>query len=97
LESNADYPTALCDIGDAPPILWAIGSLDLLKRSMVALVGARYASSLGARMAQKLAEELATQGITVVCGLARGIDAAAHLGALAGRTVAVQAGGVDVI
>ena len=97
LEGSPEYPAALCDISDAPPILWAVGSLDLLKRPMVAMVGARNASSLGTRMAKKLAEELAAQGITVVSGLARGIDAAAHLGALAGGTVAVQAGGVDVI
>ena len=97
LEGSPEYPAALCDISDAPPILWAIGSLELLKRPMVAMVGARNASSLGTRMAKKLAEELAAQGITVVSGLARGIDAAAHLGALAGGTVAVQAGGVDVI
>ena len=96
-EGSPEYPAALCDVSDAPPILWAIGSLDLLKRPMVAMVGARNASSLGTRMAKKLAEELAAQGITVVSGLARGIDAAAHLGALAGGTVAVQAGGVDVI
>jgi len=97
LEGSPEYPAALCDISDAPPLLWAIGSLDLLKRPMVAMVGARNASSLGTRMAKKLAEELAAQGISVVSGLARGIDAAAHLGALAGGTVAVQAGGVDVI
>ena len=97
IEGSADYPATLSDISDSPPILWAIGSLALLKRPMVALVGARNASSLGTRMAKKLAEELSNQGITVVSGLARGIDAAAHLGALAGGTVAVQAGGVDVI
>ncbi len=97
IEGSADYPATLSDISDSPPILWAIGSLALLKQPMVALVGARNASSLGTRMAKKLAEELSNQGITVVSGLARGIDAAAHLGALAGGTVAVQAGGVDVI
>ena len=97
LEGSPEYPATLCDISDSPPILWAIGSLELLKRPMVAMVGARNASSLGTRMAKKLAEELAAQGITVVSGLARGLDAAAHLGALAGGTVAVQAGGVDVI
>lgn len=97
VEGSADYPPSLCDISDAPPFLWAIGSLALLKRPMVALVGARNASSLGTRMAKKLAEELTAQGIAVVSGLARGIDAAAHVGALAGGTIAVQAGGVDVI
>jgi DNA processing protein len=54
-----------------PPCLWAIGSLDLLKRPMVTLVGARNASSLGTRMAKKSAEELTAQGITVVSGRAR--------------------------
>ncbi len=97
VEGTADYPASLSDISDAPPLLWALGSLALLKRPMVALVGARNASSLGTRMAKKLAEELTAKGITVVSGLARGVDAAAHLGAMAGGTIAVQAGGVDVI
>ena len=64
---------------------------------MIAIVGARNASSLGTRMAKRLAEELTAQGFVVVSGLARGIDTAAHHGALAGGTIAVQAGGVDVI
>jgi DNA processing protein len=80
-----------------PPCLWAIGSLDLLKRPMVIFVGARNASSLGARMAKKSAEELTAQGITVVSGLSRATDEAAHFGALAGGAVAVQAGGDDNI
>ena len=92
-----DYPTMLAEISDAPPILWCIGDLSLLKRPMVALVGARNASSLGTRMAKRLADDLAQAGFVVVSGLARGIDTAAHLAALAGGTVAVQAGGVDVI
>ena len=96
-EGSPHYPTPLFDIADAPPMMWTIGQLDVLKRPMVALVGARNASSLGTRMAKKLAGELTDAGITVVSGLARGVDAAAHLGALAGGTVAVQAGGVDVI
>jgi DNA processing protein len=91
------YPTALADLADAPPVLWAMGDTDLLNRPMVALVGARNASSLGTRMARKLAEGLGAAGITVVSGLARGIDAAAHLAALPTGTVAVMAGGVDVI
>jgi DNA processing protein len=94
----ADYPQALRDLTDAPPVLWALGDLSLLHRPMVALVGARNASSLGLRMARKLAAGLAAAGYVVVSGLARGIDAAAHEAALtAGGTVAVQAGGVDVI
>ena len=91
------YPDALSDIPDAPPILWAIGDLSHLSKPMVALVGARNASSLGTRMAKKLAEELGAAGYVVVSGLARGIDAAAHLAALPTGTVAVMAGGVDVI
>ena len=97
VEGAADYPATLQDISDAPPLLWAIGNLSLLQRPMIALVGARNASSLGTRMAKRLAEELAAKGFTVVSGLARGIDAAAHHGALKGGTIAVMAGGVDVI
>ena len=97
VEGSPDYPRALLDIADAPPLIWAIGRIDLLTRPMIALVGARNASSLGTRMAKRLAEELTEAGYVVVSGLARGIDTAAHHGALAGGTVAVQAGGVDVI
>ncbi|WP_322894755.1 MULTISPECIES: DNA-processing protein DprA [unclassified Yoonia] len=91
------YPANLRDIGDAPPLLWCLGRLELLSRPIIALVGARNASSLGTRMARKLAADLTDQGYVVVSGLARGIDTAAHLGALKGGTIAVQAGGVDVI
>ncbi len=97
VEGDAHYPRALSDIPDAPPLLWAIGNIALLHRPMIALVGARNASSLGTRMAKRLAEELTKEGFVVVSGLARGIDTAAHHGALAGGTIAVQAGGVDVI
>lgn len=91
------YPQALADISDAPPLLWAIGDPALLSRPMLALVGARNASSLGTRMARSLAQELGSQGFVVVSGLARGIDTAAHLAALQTGTVAVLAGGVDTI
>ncbi len=91
------YPEALADLPDAPPLLWTIGDVSLLNRPMVALVGARNASSLGTRMARKLAEGLGAAGITIVSGLARGIDAAAHLAALPTGTIAVMAGGVDAI
>ncbi len=91
------YPQHLAEISDAPPLLWAIGDTSLLDRPMIALVGARNASSLGTRMAKKLAAELTEAGFVVVSGLARGIDTAAHHGALHGGTIAVQAGGVDVI
>ncbi len=91
------YPQDLAEIADAPPVLWAMGDASLLARPMVALVGARNASSLGTRMTRKLAEGLGAAGYVVVSGLARGIDAAAHQATLASGTVAVQAGGVDII
>ena len=91
------YPAALLDLPDAPPVLWALGDTALLNRPSVALVGARNASSLGLRMARRLAEGLSGAGQVVVSGLARGIDAEAHQAALEGGTVAVMAGGVDVI
>lgn len=91
------YPAALVDLDDAPPLLWALGDPALAARPMIALVGARNASSLGLRMAQRLAQELGAAGFTVVSGLARGIDAAAHEAALATGTIGVQAGGIDVI
>ena len=93
----ASYPRALIDLSDAPPLLWALGRTDLLATPSVALVGARNASSLGTRMARGLAGELGAAGLTVVSGLARGIDAAAHIASLDTGTVAVMAGGVDVV
>lgn len=95
--NDDNYPTALADIPDPPPILWAIGNIPMLSRPMVAMVGARNASSLGTRMARKLSEELVEAGFVVVSGLARGIDTAAHLAALEGGTIAVQAGGIDIV
>lgn len=96
LESH-DYPTPLAELSDAPPFLWVLGETSLLHKPMIALVGARNASSLGTRMARSLARDLGAEGYVVVSGLARGIDAAAHLAALDTGTVAVQAGGVDTI
>lgn len=92
-----DYPAALADLPDAPPLLWALGDCALLARPTVALVGARNASSLGTRMARHLAEGLGRAGIVVVSGLARGVDTVAHEAALATGTAAVMAGGLDVI
>jgi len=94
---DAEYPRPLADLPDAPPMFWALGDTGLLSRPMVAMVGARNASSLGLRMAQRLASDLASAGLVVVSGLARGIDAAAHTAALSGGTIAVQAGGVDIL
>jgi DNA processing protein len=94
---TAHYPHPLDDLADAPPFLWAMGDTDLLHRPMIAIVGARNASSLGTRMARALAAGLGEAGFVIVSGLARGIDAAAHLAALKTGTVAVQAGGVDTV
>jgi len=94
---DGSYPAALADISDAPPFLWCKGDMSLMKRPMVSIVGARNASSLGTRMAKALARDLGAAGYVIVSGLARGIDAAAHLAALDSGTLAVQAGGVDVM
>lgn len=90
-----DYPQALADLPDAPPVLWVLGDLALLHRPAVAVVGARNASALGLRMARGMASGLSQAGLTVVAGLARGIDTAAHEAALEGGTIAVLAGGLD--
>ncbi len=96
-DTDPAYPADLRKIDDRPPMLWCLGKSSLLSRHMIALVGARNASSLGTRMTKQLANELAEAGFVVVSGLARGVDAAAHTAALTGGTIAVQAGGVDVI
>ena len=92
-----DYPALLAEIPDAPPILWALGDIARLAAPMTAVVGARNGSSLGTRMARALATGLGQAGHVVVSGLARGIDTAAHQGALATGTLAVLGGGVDVV
>lgn len=91
------YPVALCDLADAPPLLWLRGDPSLLRRPLVALVGARNASSLGRRMARAMAADLGRAGYVVVSGLARGVDTEAHKAALDTGTVAVFGGGVNVI
>jgi DNA processing protein len=90
-----DYPPRLQAIDDAPPLLGVRGNLGILAAPMVAMVGARNASAAGAKMAERLARELGEAGFSVVSGLARGIDAAAHRASLATGTVAVLAGGHD--
>jgi DNA processing protein len=95
-----DYPMPLRAVEDSPAVITARGRVDLLTRPrQVALVGARNASANGRRFAHDMARELSAAGFVIVSGLARGIDGAAHLGALAapGGTIAVLAGGVDVI
>ncbi|WP_322786838.1 DNA-processing protein DprA [Rhodovibrio salinarum] len=99
---HAGYPALLAALDDAPPLLFVRGHPALLDQPAIALVGARNASANGRRMARTLAHELASEGLLVVSGLARGIDGAAHTGALgdgtlAGGTCAAMAGGVDVV
>ena len=92
-----DYPALLAAVEDAPPLLSLRGEAALLRRPAVAVVGARNASANGRRFARDFALQLGAQGLVVVSGLARGIDAAAHQGALPTGTVAVLAGGIDSV
>ncbi len=91
------FPQALAALDPPPPLIWARGRVDLLDRPSVAVVGARVASAAGQRFARGIAAELGQAGHVIVSGLARGIDAAAHVGSLATGTVAVLGGGVDDI
>jgi len=97
IHGDAAYPAALAEIPDAPPLLYAIGRNALLTKDAVGIVGARNASAVGLRFARELADDIGRHDIVVVSGLARGIDAAAHRGALAHGTIAVVAGGLDHI
>lgn len=95
-----DYPDLLAELDQPPPAIWALGRLHAIPRRATGIVGTRNASALGLRFAERLARDLAASDggdMLVVSGLARGIDSAAHRGAVAagGATVAVVAGGVD--
>ena len=92
-----DYPLALGACDDAPPVLSYFGDINLAKKSCVAMVGARNASLNGRKMAEKLAQDLEARDQVIVSGLARGIDTAAHKGALSKGSIAVVAGGIDVV
>ncbi|MBP6878823.1 MAG: DNA-processing protein DprA [Phenylobacterium sp.] len=94
---EADFPAALAAVDPPPPLLWTRGDAALLNRSSIAVVGARVASAGGQRFARGLAAELGAAGHVVVSGMARGIDGAAHEGALPTGTVAVLGGGIDDI
>lgn len=90
------YPSRLLTIPDCPPLLWFRGVLDALDAPTAAIVGARSASVASVEVAERLAADLTARGVTVVSGLARGVDGAAHRGAVrTGRTVAVMASGAD--
>ena len=97
--TDDEYPANLREVADPPPYLFVRGPAPLNRPGCIAIVGARAASDAGLRMAQRLAMELSAKGFTVVSGLARGIDGAAHQGALdgGGRTVAVMGCGIDVV
>lgn len=96
VHGDPDYPPALAIVPDAPPVLSVMGNAALMRGRVVGIVGARNASSGGMRIAESLSVMLAAAGVCVMSGLARGIDAAAHRGALpARRTVAAIAGGLD--
>jgi DNA processing protein len=90
------YPRLLAHLEDAPPLLIAKGDLKLLDRPAVAMVGARNASAAACRFARGLAHDLGREGLVVVSGLARGIDAAAHDGAMDSGTIGCAAGGIDI-
>jgi len=97
VHGEPDYPARLAAIEDAPPALAILGFTHLLAKPSVAMVGARNASLNGRKFAEELARDLGRAGFVIVSGLARGIDGAAHRGALASGTIAVMAGGIDVV
>ena len=92
-----DYPRGLKALEAPPPVLSVLGHPHLLRKEMIAIVGARNASALARKFADTLSRELGFAGLVVVSGLARGIDTSAHEAALAVGTVAVVAGGVDIV
>jgi len=99
--ADAHYPPSLLDIADPPLMLYAKGRLELLARPALAVVGSRNATTQGVLNAEQFSQALATAGLTIVSGLALGIDAAAHRGALAaaggGSTIAVIGTGADIV
>jgi DNA processing protein len=97
--NDAAYPPALTTIADPPPVLWTRGRVESISRPAVAIVGSRAGSPYALSVAEQLAVDLAAAGLVVVSGLARGVDSAAHRGALTGggATVAILGSGVDVV
>lgn len=96
LHDESDYPPLLREMADPPPVLYVRGSIAALHRAQIAIVGSRQASSSGRRHARELASEFSSLGLVVTSGLAQGIDAAAHRGALEhGPTIAVLGSGID--
>jgi DNA processing protein len=95
----AEYPERLKEIYDPPPVLWVRGNVQLLARPSIAVVGTRHPSPYGAGVAEMLSRDLSARRLTIVSGMARGIDTCAHKGALAARTptIAVWGTGIDVV
>ncbi len=93
------YPGQLLEIYDPPTVLWVRGNVAALSRPGIAVVGTRHPTPYGAGMAEMLSRDLARRGVAILSGMARGVDTAAHKGALAagGVTVAVWGTGIDVI
>jgi len=94
---EAEYPAGLAALEAPPPLISILGHPHLLKKDMVAMVGARNASALARKFTDTLSRDLGFAGLVIASGLARGIDASAHEAALAVGTVAVVAGGVDIV
>jgi DNA processing protein len=97
--ADAAYPQRLAEIYDPPAVLWMRGDVSLLKRPGIAVVGTRQPTPYGAGMAEMLSRDLAGRGMVILSGMARGVDTAAHKGALdaGGKTVAVWGTGIDVV
>jgi DNA processing protein len=97
--SMAAYPPSVRQIPDPPPVLFVDGDVEILSSAQIAMVGSRRASPNGVETAHWLSAELANCGLTITSGLALGVDAASHRGALAvgGRTLAVAANGLDIV
>src|SRR5208283_1439087 len=95
---DEEYPVNLKNIYSCPPLLYVQGKLLEQDKLAVGIVGSRKATTYGVLMAKKLAEDLASRGVTVVSGMARGVDSASHHGALEmnGRTIAVLGNGIDI-
>ena len=91
-----DYPAPLAMIPGPPPLIYMAGEIALAQRRVLAIVGSRNASAAGRKLTRDMAQALSEAGVAVVSGLARGIDASAHEGALEGGTIAVLAGGIDI-
>ena len=95
--TEPDFPSGLSALDPPPPLIAVLGHTALFKREMVAVVGARNASALGIKFTGRLAADLGAAGLVVVSGLARGVDHAAHRGSIGTGTIAVVAGGIDIV